>query len=124
MCLKTSCAGERKLLSFPSKQSIQWTVTCILFYKRYVTSRKRQREVTASQLDNELKSGGSSVSADSDVIKGDIMEMTDEFSRDKRYLLSSERASGKAGIRNPESGIGTGMGRETYIKAGTTFTLI
>ena len=47
-------------------------------------------------------------------------------------------ASGKAGIRNPESGIGTGigtgtgtgtgigtgMGRETYIKAGTTFTLI
>ena len=48
------------------------------------------------------------------------------------------RASGKAGIRNPESGIGTGigtgtgtgtgigtgMGRETYIKAGTTFTLI
>ena len=46
--------------------------------------------------------------------------------------------SGKAGIRNPESGIGTGigtetgtgtrigtgMGRETYIKAGTTFTLI
>ena len=56
-----------------------------------------------------------------------------------------KRASGKAGIRNPESGIrnpesgigtgigtgtgtgtgiGTGMGRETYIKAGTTFTLI
>ena len=48
------------------------------------------------------------------------------------------RASGKAGIRNPKSGIGTGigtgtgtgtgigtgMGRETYIKAGTTFTLI
>ena len=48
------------------------------------------------------------------------------------------RASGKAGNRNPESGIGTGigtgtgtgtgigtgMGRETYIKAGTTFTLI
>ena len=44
------------------------------------------------------------------------------------------RASGKAGIRNPESGIGTGIGtgtgtgtgmrRETYIKAGTTFTLI
>ena len=47
-------------------------------------------------------------------------------------------ASGKAGIWNPESGIGTGigtgtgtgtgigtgMGRETYIKAGTTFTLI
>ena len=47
-------------------------------------------------------------------------------------------ASGKAGNRNPESGIGTGiatgtgtgtgigtgMGRETYIKAGTTFTLI
>ena len=47
-------------------------------------------------------------------------------------------ASGKAGIRNPESRIGTeigtgtgtgtrigtGMGRETYIKAGTTFTLI
>ena len=48
--------------------------------------------------------------------------------------------SGKpeSGIRNPESGIGTGigtgtgtgtgigtgMGRETYIKAGTTFTLI
>ena len=51
---------------------------------------------------------------------------------------SHARASGKAGIRNPESGtgmgigtgtgtgtgIGTGMGRETYIKAGTTFTLI
>ena len=48
------------------------------------------------------------------------------------------RASGKAGNRNPESGIGmgirtgtgtgtgigTGMGRETYIKAGITFTLI
>ena len=44
----------------------------------------------------------------------------------------------ETGIRNPESGIGTGigtgtgtgtgigtgMGRETYIKAGTTFTLI
>ena len=30
----------------------------------------------------------------------------------------------ESGIRNPESGIGTGMGRETYIKAGTTFTLI
>ena len=51
---------------------------------------------------------------------------------------SPKRASGKAGIRNPESGIGTGIGtgtgtgtrigtamrRETYIKAGTTFTLI
>ena len=47
-------------------------------------------------------------------------------------------ASGKAGNQNPESGIGTGietgtgtgtgigtgMGRETYIKAGTTFTSI
>ena len=42
----------------------------------------------------------------------------------------------ESGIRNPESGIGTrigtgtgtgigpGMGRETYIKAGTTFTFI
>ena len=52
--------------------------------------------------------------------------------------LSLEGTSGKAGNRNPESGIGTvigtgtgtgtgigtGMGRETYIKAGTTFTLI
>ena len=51
-----------------------------------------------------------------------------------------DRASGNAGIRNPKSGIGTGigtgtgtgtgtgigtgMGRETYIKARTTFTLI
>ena len=53
-------------------------------------------------------------------------------------MLTSIWASGKAGIWNPESGIGTGigtgtgtgtgigseMGRETYIKAGTTFTLI
>ena len=44
----------------------------------------------------------------------------------------------ETGIRNPESGVGTGIGRgtgigtgigtgmarETYIKAGTTFTLI
>ena len=55
-----------------------------------------------------------------------------------RVLRCFKRASGKAGIRNPESGIGTGigtgtgsgtgigtgMGRETYTKAGTTFTLI
>ena len=52
--------------------------------------------------------------------------------------VSENWASGKAGNRNPESGIGTGigtgtgsgtatgtgMGRETYIKTGTTFTLI
>lgn len=65
------------------------------FLQKNVTSRKRQREVAASQLDNELKSGGSSVSADSDVIKGEIKEMTDDFSRDKRYLLSSEQAKKK-----------------------------
>ena len=53
-------------------------------------------------------------------------------------VLCFQGASGKAGNRNPESGIGkgigtgtgsgtgtgTGMGRETYIKTGTTFTLI
>ena len=72
---------------------------------------------------------------------GDLSNLIRSLSRTiQQYLPPSEwiRASGKAGIRNPESGIGTGiatgtgtgtgigtgMGRETYIKAGTTFTLI
>ena len=60
----------------------------------------------------------------------------DSMKQNLKYIVGG--ASGKAGIRNPESGIGTGigtgtgtgtgigtgMGRETYIKAGTTFTLI
>ena len=70
---------------FPSEQSI-------------VTSRKRQREVTASQLDNELKSGGSSVSADSDVIEGKIMEMTNEFSKETRDISCQVNSLRRKGI--------------------------